>query len=182
MSYGWATARRKARSLRDPRKNWKRRFRLPSGFRTGAYRIHASYRGMEVAIPTELRVSNLPEVTVKQAPLELAKALPVSPSAVLNGAIEQPGASHYFRFEARAGETFVFRAESMKLGYHLDPTITVLDAEGETCLCRRSRQRRSHDEFQTRYRPQFPLREGWYPTTSPSATVCIAEATSCSIA
>jgi hypothetical protein len=106
------------------------RFRLPSEFRTGAYNIHASYRGMEIAIPTELRVSNLHEVTVEQAPIELAKALQVSPSSVLNGAIEQAGASHYFRFRARAGETFVFRAESMKLGYHLDPTITVLDSEG----------------------------------------------------
>ncbi|MEX2261297.1 MAG: hypothetical protein WD696_05065 [Bryobacteraceae bacterium] len=107
------------------------RFRLPSDFKPGAYRIHASHRGLEIAIPTELRVSNLPEVTVKQPPVELAKALPVSASAVLNGAIEQPGASHYFRFQASAGETLVFRAESMKLGYHLDPTITVLDGEGQ---------------------------------------------------
>jgi hypothetical protein len=50
---------------------------------------------------------------------------------VLNGIIDQPKASHYFRFDAQPGDTFLFRAESMKLGYHLDPTITVLDAEGK---------------------------------------------------
>ena len=50
---------------------------------------------------------------------------------MLNGIIDEPKASHYFRFDAQPGDTFLFRAESMKLGYHLDPTITVLDAEGK---------------------------------------------------
>ena len=52
-------------------------------------------------------------------------------SVVLNGIIEEPRTSHCFRFDAQPGDTFLFRAESMKLGYHLDPTLTVLDADGK---------------------------------------------------
>src|SRR4029450_1069170 len=51
-------------------------------------------------------------------------------SSVVNGFIEKPRQSHYFRFHARAGETFVFRAESMKLGYHLDPAVTLFESRG----------------------------------------------------
>lgn len=107
------------------------RFQLPQDFAKGAYKIHAMHRGQEVAIPTEIRVSHLREVTVSQAPRTLSSALAIDPSVVLNGVIENPKASHYFRLEAKAGERYVFSAESMKLGYHLDPTITVLDSEGK---------------------------------------------------
>jgi len=108
------------------------RFRLPKDFRPGPYRIHASYHGLEIAIPTELRVSNLPETTVARPALTLASALPITPSVVLNGVIEQTKNSHYFRFNAKAGERYLFRAESMKLGYHLDATINLLDSEGKS--------------------------------------------------
>lgn len=106
-------------------------FRLPKDSKTGASRIHASHRGMEIALPTEIRVSDLPEVTVSKAPLELSSAVPVEPSTVINGVIDQPNSSHYFRFQAKAGDHFLFHAESMKLGYHLDPALTVLDSDGK---------------------------------------------------
>ena len=44
--------------------------------------------------------------------------------------IDQPKSSQFFRFEANAGDQFLFHAESMKLGYHLDPAITILDSDG----------------------------------------------------
>lgn len=106
------------------------RFQVPVGTPPGRYLAHVAAAGREVALPTEIRVSHLPEVTVAATPSERANAQPISPSVVLNGVIQQPKQSHYFRFQAKAGETFLLRAESMKLGYHLDPTITVLDAEG----------------------------------------------------
>ena len=77
-----------------------------------------------------MQISKFPEITPAPAPIELSKAVEVRPSTVVNGAIEEPRASHYYRFSARAGETFVFTAQSMKLGYHLDPTITLLDSDG----------------------------------------------------
>ncbi len=108
------------------------RFRLAKDFKPGPYRIHASYRGLEIPIPTELHISNLPETTVAHPALTLASALPIAPSIVLNGVIEQPKSSHYFRFNAKAGEHYLFRAESMKLGYHLDAIINLLDSEGKS--------------------------------------------------
>lgn len=106
------------------------RFRLPAEFSTGANRIHVSHKGQEIAIPTEIRVSALPEITVAKIPATLSAALTVTPSVVLNGVIDQPGTTHYFRFTAKAGDRYTFQSESMKLGYHLDPAITILDAEG----------------------------------------------------
>ena len=50
--------------LRRDRNRLEVRFRLPKDFQTGPYRIHVSHRGMEIALPTEIRVSDLPEVTV----------------------------------------------------------------------------------------------------------------------
>ena len=73
----------------------------------------------------------LPELTITKPATEWKAAQPIPASVVLNGIIDQPKASHWFRFDAQPGDTFLFRAESMKLGYHLDPTITVLDAEGK---------------------------------------------------
>ncbi len=108
------------------------KFRLPKDVPTGNYRIHASYHGLEVAIPTELRVSNLPEITVTKPEFGRNSALVIQPSVVLNGVITKPASSHYFRFEAKAGERYLFHAESMKLGYHLDPTINLLDSDGKS--------------------------------------------------
>jgi hypothetical protein len=107
------------------------RFSVPRSTAPGRYLAHLSSHGREVALPTELRVSALPEITVRRPALDWKSAQAVPSSVVLNGVIEQPKSSHYFRFDAAAGDTFLFRAESMKLGYHLDPTITVLDKDGQ---------------------------------------------------
>ncbi|MFN7934042.1 MAG: PPC domain-containing protein [Bryobacteraceae bacterium] len=106
------------------------RFAVPASAAEGRALVHLSMGGNEVALPTELRISRLPEMTVTKPALDWKTAQAIPAEVVLNGAIEQPASSHYFRFEAKAGDTFLFRAESMKLGYHLDPTITVLDASG----------------------------------------------------
>ena len=107
------------------------RFSMPAKFPTGPNRIHVFMKGLEIAIPTEIRVSSLPEVTVTKEPASLSAALPVTPTVVLNGVIDQPKATHYFRFTAKAGDSYTFRSESMKLGYHLDPTLTLFDSQGK---------------------------------------------------
>lgn len=107
------------------------RFTVPKETPEGPFRVHLSASGKEVALPTELRISRLPELTVTNPATAWKAAQAVPQSVVLNGIVEEPRASHFFRFDAQPGDTFLFRAESMKLGYHLDPTITVLDAEGK---------------------------------------------------
>lgn len=106
------------------------RFQVPAGFTPGTYKLHVASKGLEVALPTVVRVSNLAEKTVGPAPSNLGEALSVKPGTVLNGVIAEPRATHYFRFHAGAGDTFLFQAESMKLGYHLDPALTLLDESG----------------------------------------------------
>lgn len=107
------------------------RFRVPASFPSGSFKLHASYKGQEIAVPTLMPVSKLPETTISTAPAQFGKPMDIQPSVVVNGAIENPDETHYFRFPARAGETFVFRPESMKLGYHLDPAVTLFDADGQ---------------------------------------------------
>jgi hypothetical protein len=106
------------------------RFLAPKSTAPGRYLVHLLSQGNEIALPTEIRISNVPEVTVTGSPHDRTAALAIAPATVLNGVIDQPKESHYFRFEAAAGDSFLFRAESMKLGYHLDPTLTVLDSAG----------------------------------------------------
>lgn len=106
------------------------RFRVPPDVAPGTYKLHPRAKGAEIVLPTVMQISRLPEITPASAPTELSKAVEIRPSTVVNGAIEQPRASHYYRFSARAGETFVFAALSMKLGYHLDPTLTLFDSDG----------------------------------------------------
>jgi hypothetical protein len=107
------------------------RFGMPAKFPTGPNRLHVSMKGFEIAIPTEIRVSSLPEVTVTKAPASLSAALAITPTVVLNGIIDQPKAIHYFHFTAKAGDRYTFRSESMKLGYHLDPALTLFDSRGK---------------------------------------------------
>lgn len=106
------------------------RFRVPADVVPGSYKLHPRAKGKEIVLPTLMQISDLPELTPAAAPSDFSKALEIRPSTVVNGAIEQPRASHYYRFPARAGETFVFAARSMKLGYHLDPTVTLFDIDG----------------------------------------------------
>jgi hypothetical protein len=106
------------------------RFTIPKETPAGPYLAHVSASGKEVALPTEIRLSSLPEQTITKPAAEWKSAQLIPSSVVLNGIIDQPKVSHWFRFDAQLGDTFLFRAESMKLGYHLDPTITVLDADG----------------------------------------------------
>ncbi|HEU0120497.1 MAG TPA: PPC domain-containing protein [Bryobacteraceae bacterium] len=107
------------------------RLRVPAGVRPGRYWLHAAQKGREIPMATEFRISAFPEKTIAAEPLTMAAALSVSPSMVLNGAIETPKAMHYYRFTANAGDTYTFRSESMKLGYHLDPSLSLYDAAGK---------------------------------------------------
>lgn len=121
----------KAQILSKTATELRARVQVPKETPAGRYVAHVSAGGLEVAVPTEMRISTLPEITVSKAPADRETAQAISPSVVLNGVISEPKQSHFFRFDAKAGDTFLFRAESMKLGYHLDPTITVFDAEGK---------------------------------------------------
>ncbi|MBM3724239.1 MAG: hypothetical protein FJW40_02275 [Acidobacteria bacterium] len=96
----------------------------------GRYWLHLAAGGLELPTPLEVHVSDLPEVTVKSPPASRQSALAVKPSTVIHGRIGAPGETHYFRFPAKAGHTYSFKPESMRLYYHLDPAITLYDSAG----------------------------------------------------
>ena len=129
MKSGWAIAGEGEILSKSDRRD-SRTFHVPRIAGRAAIWLIVAHKGKEVALPTRSGFPPCRKMTVRQ-PADEWKPRTDSASIVLNGVIEQPKASHYFRFDARAGDTFVFRAESMKLGYHLDPTVTVFDAEGK---------------------------------------------------
>ncbi|HEX7897478.1 MAG TPA: PPC domain-containing protein [Planctomycetota bacterium] len=59
-----------------------------------------------------------------------AQAMAVEAGAVVEGAIGGPKDVDVFKFEAKAGETWVFEATSARLGSPLDPTLLAHDAAG----------------------------------------------------
>jgi hypothetical protein len=61
------------------------KFQLPAGFPTGRYKLHATHKGQEIAIPTVMAISDLPEMTVSEPPVHMKAALAIKPSTVLNG-------------------------------------------------------------------------------------------------
>jgi hypothetical protein len=105
------------------------RLTAPDSAEVGARRLHLETADGESPLAPGVWVSELREVTAA-APHSLEAALPIEGPVIVNGALSCPKQRHFFRFEARAGDSYDFRVDSMRLEYHLDPTLTLLDAEG----------------------------------------------------
>lgn len=90
----------------------------------GSYWLHMATDSQELPVPLPVRVSDLPEATYTGTPVAISQDM------VLNGALTEPRQEHRYRIEAKAGEVIVLQPESMKLGYHADPFVAVLDADG----------------------------------------------------
>ncbi len=69
---------------------------------------------------------------VDTEPNDRDQAQRVQLPAVISGRIDRPKDSDWFRFTAKKDERFVFRVESRRLGFPLDPLILVADAAGKT--------------------------------------------------
>lgn len=105
------------------------RLTAPGEAAAGARRLHLETDDGEAPLSPSVWVSDLPEVTAA-TPDKLEAAVRVEGPVIVNGVLSRPKQKHFFSFQARAGETFDFRVESMRLGYHVDPTLTLLDSEG----------------------------------------------------
>jgi hypothetical protein len=102
------------------------RLAIPKNLAVGVYSLHvdAAVR----AIP--FVIGDLPETTVTSIPTRGAPAqvkLPV----VVNGVLGAKGEAHYFRFHVDAPGQYVVAADSMHLGFPLDPLVSLHDAEGK---------------------------------------------------
>jgi hypothetical protein len=97
---------------------------IPKSLPPGRYQLHA--RGAMAPVP--FVVGDLPELTVKTPSRQTPAAveLPV----VANGVIEAKGEAHYFRFRINHPAKVVLKADAMRLGYPLDPLVSLYDAQG----------------------------------------------------
>ncbi len=109
------------------------RMQVPHGIAPGVYRLHVE----GATLPVPFVVSTLPEITTL-APASRQRPAAVTLPVVANGVLEAPGAAllrrgaaHFFSFRVDAPETVVLQADSMQLGFLLDPLVALYDASGE---------------------------------------------------
>ena len=98
---------------------------IPRSLAPGRYSLGAVSDGAEMPNPLVFSVSNLPEMSV-----ERHKPTAIKTPVAINGIIDRPGVKDTFEIDVRAGETYSFDAEGMRLGNFLDPAILVYDSEG----------------------------------------------------
>ena len=103
------------------------RMEIPESVPTGKHWLHVATSTAEAPLPIPLVVSDIPEITVAEEPLNRERPMKIEAPVVVSGILAAPRESHYFRFKAVAQQRFLFRVDSMEYGYHLDPVITLLD-------------------------------------------------------
>lgn len=104
---------------------------VSASVKPGNYWLHVATPGVEGSLPIMVTISDWSEITVTSPPSDPAKALPIAAPVVVNGALSEPRRSHFFSFHAEANQRFEFRVDSMRLGYHTDPVVTLFDAAGK---------------------------------------------------
>jgi hypothetical protein len=76
-------------------------------------------------------VDSLPEVLAQPAANRREKAQRVKLPIIVNGRIEHPGDSQFFRFDGRAGDRIVSEVTARRLGSPLDSVLRLSDAAGK---------------------------------------------------
>ncbi len=106
------------------------RLTLPSDLQPGQHPLHALTDATEAPLPVPLVISHLQEDLVANAPDRTTpQAVPLP--AALTGVLERRKASHFFTFQVEAAQRVAFQADSMKLGYLLDPALILYDDQGQ---------------------------------------------------
>ncbi len=103
------------------------RIAIPESIEPGEYRLHAA-GAMQ---PVPFVVSGYSEITVTgDAARSRRDPVPVTLPMVANGIIDKPHAADYFVFRADRAETVVLDAQSMRLGFLMDPLVAIYDENG----------------------------------------------------
>ncbi|MEZ5400114.1 MAG: hypothetical protein R2729_10640 [Bryobacteraceae bacterium] len=95
----------------------------------GAVKLRPSTPGGSTFNEVTLAVGDDPEVA-SQAALGRESAQALALPVTVNGRLAK-AASHWYRFEARAGERIVLEVEARRFGSHLDSIIDVFDSKGK---------------------------------------------------
>ena len=103
---------------------------LPSDLQPGQHWLHALTGATAAPLPVPVVISHLKEDLVANAQDRTTPQEVPLPSA-LTGVLEQRKAAHFFTFRVEAGQRVAFQADSMKLGYLLDPALFLYDDQGK---------------------------------------------------
>src|SRR5262249_20898997 len=106
------------------------RLNIPSSVAPGRYQLHAFAGTTEAPLPIPLIVSDLDEQLSTPARSRNEPQVIKAPVA-LSGALDKKRDSHFFAIDAKAGDTFVFDVDAMKLGYMVDPILAVYASDGQ---------------------------------------------------
>jgi len=104
------------------------RLKIPESASTGVYRLHVA----GATLPVPFVISDSPEVTLSShAGRNKQGALPVALPVIANGVLDTPKLAHYFSFRIEEPQTLLLAADSMQLGFMLDPMVTIYDESGQ---------------------------------------------------
>jgi hypothetical protein len=106
------------------------RMAVPASIPSGPQVLRAFSRGIESPLPLTLVVSDLEERIAEPA-RSRARPQPASSSMAFSGILDRRRSSHFYSFEAKAGERLVFEVDAMKLGYLADPVVAVYSLDGQ---------------------------------------------------
>ena len=106
------------------------RLDLPNSLPAGRYSLHAFAGKVESPLPIPLIVSDLKERLATPARTR-ANPQSMSAPAAYNGVLDRRHDAHFFSLDAHAGERLVFDVDGMKLGYPIDPILSIYTASGD---------------------------------------------------
>lgn len=78
----------------------------------------------------EVAIGDLPESLENEPNDDPGAATAFTAPGTVNGRVQTPGDNDYFRFESKAGQTWVIETDAARKGSPIDTTIEVLDVQG----------------------------------------------------
>lgn len=105
------------------------RMETPASAPAGPHPLRMFSRGVEAGLPATLLISDLDERLAAPARTR-ARPQPASVPGAFTGVLDQRRSTHFYAFEAKAGERLVFEVDAMKLGYLVDPVVAVYSEAG----------------------------------------------------
>jgi len=104
------------------------RIKIPESASAGLYRLHVA----GATLPVPFVISDSPEVTLSsRAGRNKQEAMPVTLPVIANGVLDTPKVAHYFSFRIEEPQTVLLAADSMQLGFMLDPMVAIYDESGQ---------------------------------------------------
>jgi hypothetical protein len=108
------------------------RLLIPKDLKLGDYPLGVLVGGVEMPNSLIFNVSDVHEISARQARFEPpAQPLAIAAPVLINGIMDRAKGEDRFALDVRAGERYSFESQAMRLGNFLDPAILIYDDRGE---------------------------------------------------